>query len=153
MLGAETFTGDHQPWGQPCTLGGAWSSGRSWGPSALHPSSACFQPQQLPHLVVPLVAKVLPVTGWPWDGRTGTLAPTPPAPPKTGSDHTLPLPDCHVGVSADWEQSLHSQSVLEPSANKCIARSLETHFPVFYLGFHCLCTCVNDVNSSSIDTG
>lgn len=96
---------------------------------------------------------VLPVTGWPWDGRTGTLAPTPPAPPKTGSGQTLPLPDCHVGVSADWEQSLHSQSVLEPSANKSIARSLETHFPVFYLGFHCLCTCVNDVNSSSIDTG
>lgn len=84
-----------------------------------------------------------------WQDRS--LAP--PAPPETGSHQSLPLPACHVGVSAGWEQSLHSQSVLQPSANKSIARSLEAHFPVFYLGFHCLCTCVNGANSSSMDTG
>lgn len=33
---AETFTGDHQHQGQPCTPGGTWSSARGWGPSALH---------------------------------------------------------------------------------------------------------------------
>lgn len=86
-----------------------------------------------------------------WEDRDpGTCTCTP---PRTGGDQTLPLPDCHVGISAGWEQSLHSQSVLELSANKSIARSLETYFPVFYLVFHCLCTCVNGVNSSSIDTG
>lgn len=36
VLRAETFTGDHQPWGRPYTPGSTWSSVRGWGSSALH---------------------------------------------------------------------------------------------------------------------
>lgn len=56
-------------------------------------------------------------------------------------------------VSAAREQSLHSQPEPEPNANKSMRGVLETYFPVFYLGFHCLCTWVNGTNSSSIHTG
>lgn len=79
VLRAETFTGDHQHWGQPCTPGAQQGAG---DPLPCTSSRAWFQPQQLPHLVVPLVAMIPPVPGWAWEGRTGTLAPAPPAPPK-----------------------------------------------------------------------
>lgn len=134
VLRAETFTGDHQPWGQPCTPGGTWSSARGWGPSAL-PCPQCLAPASTAATSGGATGGHDPTSdrmALEWEDRdagTHTFSL-----PKTGSDHTLPLPGCHVRVSAAWEQSLHSQSVLEPSANKSIARSLETHFPVFYLG-------------------
>lgn len=123
---------------------------RNWAP--LPPATGSGpSPGRLTHLSVPLVAMGPPATGRPREGRTG---PCPPALPgaKEGRG-SLPLPVCHVGVPAGREQSLHSQPDLEPNANKSIARVLETYFPMFYLGFHCLCTCVNGANSSSIDTG
>lgn len=142
--------GDHK---QPCTLGGTWSSARGWGPSALH-CLQCLAPASTAATSGGATGGHDPTSdrmtlGWE-DRDPGTRISSS---PKAGDDHSLPLPGCHVGVSAACKQNLHSQSVLEPSANKSIARSLETHFPVFYLGFHCLCTCVNGVNSSSIDTG
>lgn len=151
---AETFTGDHQHQEQPCTPGGTWSSARGWGPSALH-HLQCLVPASTAATSGGATGGHDPTSdrmalGWE-DRDPGTRTSKPPQ--RQGGIRPLPLPDCHVGVSAGWEQSLHSQSVLEPSANKSIGRSLETHFPVFYLGFHCLCTCVNGVNSSSIDTG
>lgn len=79
--------------------------------------------------------------------------PWPPPARSKGGSGPLPLPACHAGVAAGREQSLHSQPDLEPNANKSIARVLETYFPVFYLGFHCLHTCVNGASSSSVGTG
>lgn len=43
----------------------------------------------------------------------------------------------NVEVSPGWEQSLHSQPDPSTNTNKLRSKSLETCFPVFYLGFHC----------------
>jgi len=154
--------------GQLCTLGGTWCCSEGLGTPAGGHGQGCPEESGSAEAAASSHSDRpqprggcricwgcwWPRAHWPQDGPRregwGTSAPLPPA---EGGSGPLPLPACHVGVSAGREQSMHSQPGSEPNANKSIARALETHFPVFYLGFHCLCTRVNGANSSSIDTG